>query len=83
MDNTAVCSNNSDDNCSNNNDEYSKTDQTEKQHHQSFHLQCYATISSKKFKQAVTHKELLAAFPSPPAVPMIALTFSKMLKVNF
>eukprot|EP00957_Ditylum_brightwellii_P122567 9346721-Ditylum_brightwellii.AAC.2 len=42
-----------------------------KQHHQPFHLPCYATISSKKLKNEVTHKELPATFPLPPTVLMI------------
>eukprot|EP00957_Ditylum_brightwellii_P168301 12811962-Ditylum_brightwellii.AAC.1 len=49
-----------------------KLSKWKKQHHQPFHLPWYATI-----------REVPVAFPSPPEVPMIALTFSEMLKSVF
>ena len=83
-DNNTVCSDDSNETRSNNDHDYSKTDQMQKT--------APSTLSSamlhdnkqqKKIKQAVTHKELPATFLSPPAVLMIALTFSKMLKSEF
>eukprot|EP00957_Ditylum_brightwellii_P111246 8483055-Ditylum_brightwellii.AAC.1 len=83
MDNNTVCSGNSNDRSSNNNNDYSKTDQMEKTAPSTFSSAMLCNNKQKKIKNVVTHKESPAAFPLPLAVLMIALTFSKMLKVNF
>eukprot|EP00957_Ditylum_brightwellii_P079406 6038202-Ditylum_brightwellii.AAC.1 len=83
MDNNTVCSDDSDDTCSNNNDDYSKTDQMGKTAPSTFSFAMLCNNKQQKIKQAVTHKELPAAFPLPPTVPMIASTFSEMLKSEF
>eukprot|EP00957_Ditylum_brightwellii_P101785 7757495-Ditylum_brightwellii.AAC.1 len=80
-DNNTVCSDDSNGTQSNNNDDYSKTDHMGKTAPSTFSsAMLYNNKQQKQIKQAVTHKEPPAAFPLPPAVPMIASTFSKLLK---
>eukprot|EP00957_Ditylum_brightwellii_P132566 10109659-Ditylum_brightwellii.AAC.1 len=68
MDNNTVCSDNSNDTRSNNDDDYSKTDQTEKTAPPTFSSTMLCNNKQQKqIKQTVTHKELPAAFPLPPA----------------
>eukprot|EP00957_Ditylum_brightwellii_P142389 10848772-Ditylum_brightwellii.AAC.1 len=83
MDNNTVCSDDNNDTTSNNDNDNSKTDQMEKTAPSTFSSTILYNNKQQKNKNEVIHKELLATFPSQPAVPMIALTFSVMLKSEF
>eukprot|EP00957_Ditylum_brightwellii_P204014 15337214-Ditylum_brightwellii.AAC.2 len=77
-DNNTVCSDNSNDSNSNNINDCSKTDQMEETTTTNFPAAMLCNNKQQKqVKNEVTHKELPSAFPLPPTVPMIALTFPK------
>eukprot|EP00957_Ditylum_brightwellii_P135471 10329014-Ditylum_brightwellii.AAC.1 len=81
-DNNTECSNNNNDSGSNNDNDYSKTDQMEETASLTFPAAMLCNNKQQKqVKNDVTHKESLATFPLPPAVLIVALTFSEMLKI--
>eukprot|EP00957_Ditylum_brightwellii_P191721 14594941-Ditylum_brightwellii.AAC.1 len=83
-DNNTVCSDDSNNSSNINNDDYSKTDQMEETPPSTFPAAMLCNNKQQKqVKTEVTNKQLPDAFSLPPAVPMIALTFSEMLKNEF